>query len=111
MRIISFSEFWLKLTNSHFTTFRFPRKDKDWGEGEVVQVFYKNRSPNRKKLGEAIIVSVEPKKYGADTDEEAQADGFKDLRDMEHWMIKKYGEARTYEPMNKLTLQWVYPTN
>ena len=30
MRIISFSVMWPKLQQPRFTTFRFPRKDKDW---------------------------------------------------------------------------------
>ena len=107
MRILSFSKKWDKLQQPEFTTFRFPRKDKDWFVSEVVQVYFKNRSPNRKKLGEAEIIHKELKKYGADTEAEAQADGFISLRDMERWMIKAHGEARTYEPMNKLTLRWI----
>ncbi len=106
MRIISFSERWGKLSNSTFTTFRFPRKDKrDWYVGEVVQVYYKNRSPQREKLGIAEIID-KTSRLGAQDDAEAQADGFIDARDMERWMIKKYGEARTWQPMNKLTLIW-----
>ncbi len=56
MRIISFTEMWLKLKSPVFTTFRFPRKDKDWQVGEIVQVYFKNRSPDRKKLGEVEII-------------------------------------------------------
>ena len=106
MRILSLSKKWDKLNQPEFTTFRFPRKDRDWDVGEEVQVFFKNRSPQREKLGEAVIIAKENRKYGANTDTEAQVDGFSDLRDMERWMIKTYGEARTFEPMNKLTLSW-----
>ena len=105
MRIISFTERWGKLEDEVFTTFRFPRKDKDWYVGERVQVYYKNRSPQREKLGEAVINGKESR-LGANSDKEAQDDGFLDARDMEKWMIRAYGEARTWTPMNKLTLVW-----
>ena len=107
MRILGFSKKWPKLEQQEFTTFRFPRKDKDWYVGEVVQVFYKNRSPQRERLGIAEIIGKERNRYGAENDAEARADGFLDCRDMERWMIKTYGEARTWKPMNKLTLRWV----
>ena len=59
MRIISFSKRWPKLLNQEFTTFRFPRKDRNWEVGERVQVYYKNRTPEREKLGEAEIINKE----------------------------------------------------
>lgn len=105
MRIISFTERWDKLEDYVFTTFRFPRKDKDWYIGEQVQIYYKSRSSQREKLGEAVIIGKESR-LGAQSDKEAQDDGFKDCRDIEKWMIKTYGKARTGTPMNKLTLAW-----
>ena len=108
MRIISFSKRWQRLSKPEFTTFRFPRADKDWYVGEVVQVYYKSRSPQRDKLGEAEITS-KVKQLGAQSDEEAQADGFLDCEDMEKWMVKTYGYAETWKPMNKITLRWLEP--
>ena len=112
MRIISFSKMWDKLKQPEFTTFRYPRGDKDWFVGEEVQVFYKNRSPNREKLGEAVIVSKISKITGRletdVTDADAIADGFTDVRDMEQWLIKTYGIRKVVsEPINKLTLRWI----
>lgn len=104
MRIISFTEMWDKLSKPEFTTFRFPRKDKDWYVGERVQVFFKNRSPDREFIGIAEIID-KVQEYPTD-DNEAQNDGFNDLRDMENWMIRTYGEEATWHPMNKLTLSW-----
>ena len=104
MRILGFTKKWDKLLNYSFTTFRFARKDKDWDVGEVVQVVYKPRSKNRDILGIAEIISKETR-LGCQDDAEAQEDGFIDARDMERWMVKTYGEARTWEPMNKLTLK------
>lgn len=101
-----------KLNKPVFTTFRFPRKDKDWQEGEVVQVYYKNRTPARKKLGNAVIVSKEVKVTGRHegdiTQEEAIADGFDSIVGMEQWLIKAHGIRRVCgENINKLTLRWL----
>jgi len=109
MRIISFTKKWGKLSQPEFTTFRFPRKDKDWYVGEIVQVFFKSRSPQREKLGEAEIIAKEIKLTGDRTtdvtDAEAKADGFRDILDMETWMRKTYGTTRIWARMNKLTLR------
>ena len=114
MRILGFSKKWGKLNNLTFTAFRFPRKDKDWFVGEVIQVFYKSRSPQREKLGIAEIISKEPRwmkpKLRNDipdiTQEEARADGFEEWRSMWKWLLKTYDIRRLLlEPMNKLTLR------
>lgn len=116
MRIISFSKMWAKLSQSEFTTFRFPRKDayrgREWHEGEEVQVYFKSRSPTRQKLGDALIVRVEKRLIGdcdSDvTEAEAIADGFDSIQDMENWMIKTHGAERVLsESMNKITLRYI----
>jgi len=120
MRIISFTEQWPKLyldlpvdRRPMFTTFR----GWYWQQGWPVQVFYKARSKNRKKLGEAVIVKREGReldKWIADkgwndyplvTDQEAQADGFDNLDNMVQWMQKAYG-LDWMPVMAKLTLSW-----
>ena len=123
MRIISFSRKWDKLKQAEFTTFRFTRKDKDWQVGEQVQVYYKNRSVNRERLGEALIISKEPRAMGMFgdktgcqhiTNDEAVADGFPDV-EVKHgyffmweFLWDYYGAERLLnEPMNKLTLKWM----
>jgi len=125
MRIISFSKKWQKLRQIEFTTFRFPRKDtvkgRDWHIGEVVQVYYKNRSPKREFLGIAEITDKSPRwvvnrilgneGVGIIEGEEARADGFTGCGEMEGWLIKEYGSKRIWEePMNKLTLRWQSPS-
>lgn len=116
MRILGFTEKWVKLGQREFTTFRFTRKDKDWQVGEVVQVVLKPRSKQRQVLGVAEIISKEPRwmkpKLREDipdiTQGEAMADGFKEWRDMWEWLLKRYDIRRLLgEPMNKLTLGWV----
>jgi len=107
MRILSFTKMWDKLEQNIFTTYRFPRKDKDWQKGEVVRVFYKQRSPERKELGIAEIIDKEPKKILEDvTGIEAKEDGFQSISDMAIWLRKRYGN-RIEEPMNCLTLKWI----
>lgn len=123
MRIISFSKKWGKLQQPEFTTFRFPRKDKDWYVGEVVQVFYKNRSKNREFLGVAKIKNKEPRAMGRlgdktgcqhVTNEEAIAGGFPGTEvkrgyfHMWEFLWGYYGGERLLnEPMNKLTVKWL----
>ena len=108
MRILSFTKMWDKLERNIFTTFRFPRKDKDWLKGEVVRVFYKQRSPERRELGTAEIIDKEPKNILEDvTGIEAKEDGFQSISDMAIWMRKSYGDRIEKELMNCLTLKWI----
>ncbi len=100
-----------KLCNPEFTTFRLVRQDRDWELGEVVQVVYKPRSKERKVLGEAEIIKVDPKeKHGIYetriTDEEARVDGFKRDYELEHYLFYRLRnvDRRT---ANKLTLRWI----
>jgi len=121
MRILGFSKKWDKLQQKVFTTFRFPRKDKDWFIGEVVQIVYKPRSKDREILGIAKIIGKDKRamaKHGDTTgeqrvtNEEAIADGFPDTTEkpayftMWEFMWDYYGGERLlHEPMNKLTLR------
>ena len=105
MRILSFSKRWQKLSNPVFTTFRFPRRDEDWQVGEMVQVYYKNRTPQRERLGEAKIINKELRKIATVTEQEAIADGFANLFEMNTWFRKT--QRIFEEPINKLTLRWV----
>ena len=121
MRIISFTVIWDKLHQPEFTTFRYPRGDKDWYVGEVVQVYYKNRSPQRIKLGVAEIINKERRELDTfftdgklvpptgtplTTEGEAIADGFRSREDMATFMEKQYG-LDYISVFNKLTLKWI----
>jgi len=116
MRILGFSKKWYKLQRDEFTTFRFPRKDKDWQEGEVVQVVYKPRSKEREVLGLAKIVSIEQRLFGRSlrvvdhylviTNIEAHQDGFPCYGDMALWFREQYGNRIFSEPINRLALEW-----
>lgn len=125
MRILSFSERWPKLQNPIlFTTFRYPRRDRDWEVEEVVRVYFKARSPARENLGTARIVRIETKDMGKRwspyswdapntpdmiSRDEAEADGFTgihgggDVKKMIQF-IKDYGRG---DMVNKLTLYWI----
>lgn len=110
MRIMSFSQKWDKLYTLRFTTFRFARKDKDWYVGEVAQVWYKTRSPEREYIGEAVIVDKERLRLSFNTlkDGEAKADGFASKGDMLSWLYRKHGRKRFLNEsyINKLTLEY-----
>lgn len=115
MRVLGFSEMWPKLQQDEFTTFRFPRKDKDWFVSETVKVVYQ---PRRKGggdfLGVAQIVDkvsrgVYFRSLFADriSEVEAIADGFDSLEDMQRWLRRAHGDQRIAEElMHKLTLRW-----
>ena len=103
MRILSFCKMWDKLERPRFTTFRFPRKDKEWHSSELVQVYYKSRTPQRKKLGEAMIMIVENMPVRDITHSEIVADGFDSMLEM--WLFLGWPDGQ--EEINKLTLEWV----
>ena len=116
MRILGFSVKWGKLDRMVFTSFRFPRKDKDWAVGEQVQIVYKPRTKGREILGIAEIITKEErwiftgkKLRGSKvlTLQEAHEDGFKSHVEMAMWLSKAHGHDRCVnEAMNKLTLRW-----
>ena len=109
MRILGFSKMWQKLDQETFTTFRFPRKDKDWYVGEVVQIVYKpRRKGGGERLSAAEIIDKEQRYVEAYSDlsnEEARVDGFTCRDDMLNWLQKTYNGRHTYERMNKLILR------
>lgn len=126
MRILGFNKKWDKLKQPEFTTFRFPRKDRDWAIGEQVQIVFHPRGKDHKNLGIAEIILKEPRAIGIlgdktncqhITNEEAIADGFPDTEikhgyfSMWEFLFGAYGGERLLnEPMNKLTLRWINPT-
>jgi len=130
MRELGFSQKWNKLNSELFTTFRFPRKDKDWQVEEVVKIVYKPRSKQREVLGVARIIRKDMKdltkrfNYYAGgysqpntpdivTPSEAEDDGFTgmhgggDTKKMRQFFLDTYGYSKCKEPINKITLYWI----
>ena len=131
MRELGFSKKWGKLNSETlFTTFRFPRKDKDWQVEEAVKIVFKPRSKEREVLGIARIIRKEPKDLNKQfnyyvggystpntpdtiTPDEAEDDGFTgmhgggDTEKMRKFFIDTYGYSKCREPINKLTLYWI----
>ena len=108
MRGLNFSRKWPKLSQPSFTTFRFPRKDKDWEFGERVRIVYKARTKKKEILGEAIIVNKEKRYLAGITSEEAIEDGFpKGKGQMQRWFMFVYDTVQIEKPLHKLTLKWV----
>ncbi len=107
MRILGFSKKWDKLRKLQFTTFRLPRKDKDWVLGEIVRIIYKPRSKEREILGSAEIISKESRRLYQLTHSEAVEDGFRGVLNMSEWLLEAHGKRLFDEGLNKLTLRWV----
>lgn len=104
MRPLGFCKEWTKLSQPEFTTFRWPRKDRDWQEGEMAQVvIHPRQKGGGKKLGPAIILRKEPKTIGIITEIEAIADGFCSIYEMSGFL----GEPDIHRVINKLTIRWV----
>lgn len=119
MRVMGFSKKWDKLSQSEFTTFRYPRGDYDWYVGEQVKiVFQPRRKGGGEVLGMAEISKKEVREFDKEyydlakdgipmiTDAEAKADGFIGVDDMVYWLEKTYGRLDFMPRMNKLSLQW-----
>ena len=125
MRILGFSKKWYKLhigvpieQRPDFTTFRLKRRDRDWQINEQAQIVFKPRSKEREVLGIAEITSKEQRNVAPDwgqvglpmiTNDEAIEDGFANWAEMFDWLGKAHGLHRlANEPINKLTLRWLF---
>lgn len=115
MRILGFVKHWSKLNKNTFTTFRYPRRDRDWFVGEKVQVVIRPRSKDKVWLGTAEIIDKEKRNVGFKeiegvkklTSAEAINDGFRNRADMISWLYNLYGDRTLKEPMHKISLRWV----
>jgi hypothetical protein len=114
MRILGVTEKWAKIEKPFWTTFRLRRRDKDWQEGEAVQVVYKPRSKQREVLGTAKIIVKELRHFPWTVSEgetityyEAREDGFENVGTMLYWMLKAHGDRVRKEPLNRLTICWM----
>jgi hypothetical protein len=94
-----------KLQAVEFTTWRWPRKDKDWHIGEEVTIVIRSRQKDRVVLGTAVIVNVEMKDpHIGITRDDARADGFHNEHDLAMHLI--YGRPPGATIVNKITLRW-----
>lgn len=106
MRILGVTEHWPKLEQPSWTTFRVPRKDKDWQLGETVQVVFKPRSKQREVLGIAEIVGKGTISFIQVSEVEAMEDGFANLFWMWLWLKEAHRGIKMTDTINKLTLKW-----
>ena len=104
MRILGYSKKWDKLKKPIHTTFRYPRKDKDWYQGELVQEVYRPRSRDREFLQVARIIKKEPKQLADITHGEAVEDGFINLYAMFEFLGKDM-KNDFHRPINKLIVE------
>lgn len=103
-----------KLSEVEFITFRWPRRDRDWEVGEIVQVVIRPRTKERIPLGEAAIISKEPRSLNSKPnlliiDSEAMMDGFPNADALREFLRHTY---KALLVVHRLTLQWKvrYPT-
>ena len=107
MRILGFCKKWDKLSGGAFTTFRLPRRDRDWVKGEHVQVVLKPRSKEREILGEAVIIAKDHFWIDEINNLMAIIDGFNNAQDMRGWLLKSHNPTRLdHEPLNRLLVAW-----
>jgi hypothetical protein len=103
---MSFTKKWSKLQDPEFTTFRIPRKDRDWQVEEIVQLYFQPRSPKRKYLGKARIISKTATIIASITNAEAIKDGFlAGKEEMLQFMTKAHKGLKLSDSINKLTLR------
>lgn len=108
MREMGFSKRWKKLNDTAFTTFRLPRKDRDWAPLEIVKIIYHPRSKDRELLGVAKIVNKEQKEIASIRNYEAIIDGFPEGKvEMWRWLLKGRKDLSLNTMINKLTLRWI----
>jgi hypothetical protein len=110
MRILGFQKKWDKLSKPEFTTFRYPRADKDWQVRETVQVVIKPRSKSPKLIGFAEIIRLESHRMEDITESMAIQDGFESLNAMLAWLGKTYGNDYRWlwqKPMNRIILRQI----
>ncbi|TET43145.1 MAG: hypothetical protein E3J66_02325 [Dehalococcoidia bacterium] len=116
-----------KFQEAEFTTFRLPRRDRDWKQKEIVKIVYQPRGKSREVLGTAKIIIKQPKyffysphglfKERIINDNDAKKDGFQSSHEMYLAMVKMHGRERIdgsflitgpYDgKINKLTLRWM----
>ena len=101
-----------KMASDSFTTFRFPRKDRDWEVGEVIQIVMNPRTKKRIPLGEAMIVTKEPRsliggKAHSITNDEARLDGFRLATELVDFLLKGKPIQYWASHPNRLTLRWL----
>lgn len=107
MRVLGFSQKWGKLEQDTFTTFRLPRRDRDWTVRENVRIVCYPRSPKHEFLGLAQIIEKETKPAASITNQEAIEDGFPGGRvEMWCWLFKAQANFSLAMEINKLTIKW-----
>lgn len=119
MRVLGFAEYHPKLRLHTFTTFRYPRSDRDWEHLEFVQIVLKPRTKDRVPIGIAkISAKIEGYVFPQEKPfidfpchlirpSEALCDGFSNLREMHDYFVDMHGKRLLEEPLNKLVLSYI----
>lgn len=110
--MLSFSVKYAELNDGSKTqTIRFPRKKNDIKQGDKLYIWWKSRTKEREKLGEAICSKKVTKRAGDLTEEDAVKDGFFDLEGL-RWTLDELHPSITENTLvNVITWQWTYKEN
>jgi len=94
MRTLSFSTAKDKILVSKFCTIR-PKRKSPYKVGELVKLYWKQRTKNNEVLGYARIKETPPLRFCdlsfTQLSERAQEDGFATIREMLEYFEKRYG--------------------
>lgn len=106
MPLLGFTKLKQKLLDGTKTqTIRKPRK-KPLKEGDKIFVYYKLRTKECEKLGEAIITKIETKRLANISNDDAVKDGFKDrILFLEVFRIM-HPKAKLTDWFDVITFEW-----
>ena len=106
MPLLGFTKLKAKLLDGTKTqTIRKPRKHP-LNVGDKLFIYWKLRTKECEKLGEAIITKIERKHLSEVTEEEAIKDGFGSFKELYDAFVKMYGFWNIREPFDVITFEW-----
>jgi len=110
--LLGFTKFKEKLLNGTKTqTIRKPRKHPI-KVGDILHIYWKLRTKQCQKLGEAIVTKVVRKKLWEITNEDAVKDGFQNLQEFdEKFHAEMHPHASMQDEFNIISFDWIKRTD
>jgi hypothetical protein len=106
MPLLGFTKLKEKLLDGTKTqTIRKPRKIRI-KEGDKLFIYWKLRTKECEKLGEAIVTKVETKRLANVNNEDAVKDGFRDLRNFLELFRMMHPKAKPTDWFDIITFEW-----
>jgi hypothetical protein len=106
MTLLGFTKLLPKLLNGTKTqTIRKPRKHP-LKVGETVQIYWKLRTKQCKRLGEGTIIKIERKCIANMTNQDAVLDGFGSLQELNLALQGMHPDCNEFSPFDIITWKW-----